>query len=341
MNHLYINVLKPYVIMTNLSNRVFGKENRTYLMGVAMTWIVIFHIYLWCSMSNISTPWWIELFDKGALGVDVFLLLSAYGLQCSIEHNTIKRFYKNRIKRLFPLYFLFLLVLFATFEHLCPFPKMVLQSIFQLTGISLFMYADFFSCGFCFDWFTPAIILLYISFPLLSKIVGWIENKNSYLDYLVLLILVIIGVWIRENKHFSFGLLAIRMPIIYIGIQVSLYLKHHKKVRLLNICFFAACLGLVCGNEEMRLSLLLLPLLLAFSLTSFRLPFKSFFNLVGRHSYEIYLAHIFLVAFFIPLNYTSNILLITIITITMTGLITLIFAFLHKQFWLGVDRILG
>lgn len=67
--------------MANLSNRIFGKDNRTYLMGASMTWIVIFHIYLWCSMSNITTPWWIELFDKGALGVDVFLLLSAYGLQ--------------------------------------------------------------------------------------------------------------------------------------------------------------------------------------------------------------------------------------------------------------------
>ena len=95
--------------MVNLSNRVFGKDNRTYLMGVSITWIVIFHIYLWCSMSNISTPWWIELSDKGALGVDIFLLLSTYGLQCSIEHNTIKCFYKNRIKRLFPLYILFCL----------------------------------------------------------------------------------------------------------------------------------------------------------------------------------------------------------------------------------------
>ena len=327
--------------MIDFSNRVFGKDNRTYLMGVSMTWIVIFHIYLWCSMSNITTPWWIELFDKGALGVDVFLLLSAYGLQCSIEHNTIKRFYKNRLKRLFPLYFLFLLVLFATFEHLCPFPKMILKTVFQLTGISLFMYADFFSCGFCFDWFTPAIILLYISFPLLSKIVGWIERKDSYLDFLILLLLVIIGVWIRENKHFSFGLLAIRMPIIYIGILTCLYLKHNKIGRLLNVCIIAACSGLLCGNEEMRLSLLLLPVLLVFSLTSFRLPFKSFFSLVGRHSYEIYLAHIFLVAFFIPLNYTSNILLITVITITLTGFITLLFSFLHKQFWLVVDKIVG
>ena len=324
--------------MEDISNRVFDKDNRTYLMGGAMTWIVFFHIYLWCSMSNISTPWWIELFDKGALGVDVFLLLSAYGLQCSIEHNTIKRFYKNRIKRLFPGCLLFLLVLFTTFEHLCPLEKILFQCICQISGISLFKYADFFSCGFCFDWFTPAIILLYITFPIVSKVVKWIEKKDSYYDYLVLVFLVIIGVWIRENKHFPFGLLAIRMPIIYLGILINLYLKHHKANRLLNISVVAACVGLVSGNEEMRLSLLVLPLLFSFSLTCFQLPIKSFFCLVGRHSYEIYLAHIFPVAFVIPLHYTSNIYLLTIITIIMTALMALLLSFVQSKFWSILDK---
>lgn len=323
--------------MIDFSNRVFGKDNRTYLMGVAMTWIVFFHIYLWCSMSNISTPWWIQLFDKGALGVDVFLLLSAYGLQCSIENNTIKRFYKNRIKRLFPLYFLFLLVLFTTFEHLCPLDKMVLQTIFQLTGISLFMYADFFSCGFCFDWFTPAIMLLYISFPIISKIVTWIEKKDTYYDFLVLLLLIIIGVWIRENKHFPFGLLAIRMPIIYIGILACLYIKHHKAVKLMKVLLSAAVLGLLSGNEEMRISLLMLPLLFTFSLTRFQLPLKKIFCLVGRYSYEIYLAHIFPVAFVIPLNYMNNIPLLTIMTLFLTVIITFVFSFLQTKFWSIID----
>ena len=319
--------------MIDFSNRVFGKDNRTYLMGVSMIWIVVFHVYLWCGLSNIPTTWWIDLFDKGAIGVDVFLLLSAYGLQCSIEKNTIRRFYKNRIKRLFPLCFLFLLILFATFEYQCPIEKMFLQGIFQVTGISLFMYADFFSCGFCFDWFTPAIILLYMSFPIISKIVKWIEKKGSYYDFLFLLLLVVIGVWIRENKHFSFGLLAIRMPIIYIGVLTNLYLKSQKINRLLIICVMAACLGLLCGNEEMRMSLLVLPLLIAFSLTSFQLPFKSFFCLVGRHSYEIYLAHIFPVAFVFPMGYTNNILLLIVITIAITGLLSTLFALIHTKFW--------
>ena len=80
-------------------DRIFGKDNRTYLMGLSISWIVIFHVYLWCNMSGIPTSWWIELFDKGALGVDIFLILSAYGLEASVEKNTLGRYYMNRIKR--------------------------------------------------------------------------------------------------------------------------------------------------------------------------------------------------------------------------------------------------
>ena len=320
-------------------DRIFGKDNRTYLMGLSISWIVLFHVYLWCNMSGIPTSWWIELFDKGALGVDIFLILSAYGLEASVEKNTLGRYYMNRIKRLFPVYLLFLMLLFLSFERECPLGRMIVQSLYQITGLSLFQYPEFFSCGFCFDWFTPAIISLYISFPIISKVVKWIENKGSYYDYFVLVLLVIIGVWIRENKHFPFGLLALRMPIIYMGILISLYVKHHRTNRALNICVIAACIGLVSSNDEMRLSLLVPPLLFAYSLTCLQLPFRSFFCLVGRHSYEIYLAHIFPVAFIIPLNITNSIILLTIITTIMTVIITISLSYIQSKFWALVDKL--
>ena len=74
-------------------NRIFGKEGRSYLMGLAIMWIVFFHIYMWCDISGVYTPRWIKLFDRGGCGVDIFILLSTYGLQASIEKNSIGRFY--------------------------------------------------------------------------------------------------------------------------------------------------------------------------------------------------------------------------------------------------------
>lgn len=324
--------------MNEIANRIFGKENRTYLMGIAILWIVVFHVYLWCDMSGIETTRWIRMFNKGALGVDIFLLLSAFGLQASIEKHSIGKFYINRVKRLFPVYLLFLLTLFLTFERDCPIDRMMIQSVCQITGLSLFKYPEFFSCGFCFDWFTPAIIFLYLVFPLFSWAIVWVNKRGLYYELITLLLLVIVGVWIRENKHFPFGLFAIRMPIMYIGVISYLHIKKCENKRLLIIVLVAALLGLFSGNDEMRISLLLPPLLIVFAMLDVCLPFKQFISLVGRYSFEVYLAHIFAVAFVIPLNYSSNILLLTIVTFLLTGIIAFVFSFFQTRCWSLIDK---
>jgi peptidoglycan/LPS O-acetylase OafA/YrhL len=299
-------------------------------MGMAIIWIVLFHVYLWTDMSDIKTTWWIESFDKGALGVDIFLLLSAFGLQASIDHNSIGRFYQNRLKRLFPVYLFFLFCLFLVFERNCPLDRVVIQCLCQITGLSLFKYPEFFSCGFCFDWFTPAIILVYIVFPIISKTVVWIHRKGILAEVIVLLLCVFVGSWIRENKHFPFGLLAFRFPIIYLGITTYLYLKNGEIKHLLLIILIGACYGLLSGNEEMRLSLLLPPVLTIYSLLPHKLPLFRSIGFIGRYSFEIYLAHIFPVAFIIPLKISENVFVLLLLTVVATIFISCIFICAHK-----------
>ena len=316
--------------MNKIINRIFGRENRYYLMGIAIIWIVLFHVFFWADMSNIKTTWWIELFDKGALGVDIFLLLSAFGLQASLDRNSIGVFYQNRIKRILPIYLFFLLFLFLVFERGCPFYRVVIQCLCQMTGLSLFKYPEFFSCGFCFDWFTPAIIFLYIVFPVISKFVVWIHKKGIMSEVFFLLLCVVIGVWIRENKHFPFGLLAFRFPIIYLGITIYLYQKKGEYKHLLLLILIGACYGLLSSNEEMRLSLLLPPVLTVFALLSYKLPLFESVSFIGRYSYEIYLAHIFPVAFIIPQKITENVFFLLLLTIVITIVITCFFICSHK-----------
>lgn len=317
--------------MNEVANKVFGKENRTYLMGIAILWIVFFHVYLWCDMSGIETTRWIKMFNKGALGVDVFLLLSAFGLQASIERHSISKFYINRVKRLFPVYLFFLLTLFLTFERDCPIDRMLIQSVCQITGLSLFKYPEFFSCGFCFDWFTPAIIFLYLLFPLFSWAIVWVTKRGLYFELITLLLLVIVGVWIRENKHFPFGLFAFRLPILFLGVAAYLHIKRNENKRLLIIVFVAAAFGLFSGNDEMRISLLLPPLLIVFAMLDICLPFKQFISHVGQYSFEVYLAHIFAVAFFIPMHVVTNNFLLLLIVVVSTAFIATVYSYLHRS----------
>ena len=316
--------------MNEIINNIFGRDKRYYLMGVAIIWIVLFHVFYWTDMSDIKTTWWIELFDKGALGVDIFLLLSAFGLQASLDRNSIGRFYLNRLKRIFPIYLFFLLLLFLVFESNCSLDRVLIQCLCQMTGLSLFKYPEFFSCGFCFDWFTPAIIFLYIVFPVISKIVVRIHKKGIMVDVFFLLLCVAIGVWIRENKHFPFGLLAFRFPIIYLGITIYLYQKKGEYNHLLLMLLIGACYGLLSSNEEMRLSLLLPPVLTVFALLPYKLPLFRSVSFIGRYSFEIYLAHIFPVAFLIPLKISENIFILLGLTIVTTIVITCFFICVHK-----------
>lgn len=319
--------------------RIFGRENRTYLMGGAMLWIVIFHICIWSEMSGISTGRFAKIFGDGAAGVDVFLLLSAYGLQASIEKNKISQYYRNRIKRLFPVYFVFLITFFVTCERTCPINRMIVQSLFQISGLSLLKYPDFFSCGFCFDWFTPAIISVYLFFPVISRTIKLIIDRGLLFEVLSLLIIIFVSVWIRENKHFPFGLLALRFPIIFLGCAIFIHMKKQEVQKILIICLISACVGLISGNVEMKRSLLVLPFLLVFSITQFQLPFKKSVCLVGKHSYEVYLAHILIVAFFIPTKVVSYFYIICIITMVSTIIIAFLFSYLQNSFYFVLNYI--
>jgi len=319
--------------MEYIADRVFGKENRTYLMGLSMLWIVIFHICTWSDAAGVNTFRFLKLFVDGSIGVDVFLLLSAYGLQASIEKNRISKFYLNRIKRLFPVYFFFLATLFLTYENDCPFSRMMIQTLYQITGLSLFKYQDFFSCGFCFDWFTPAIITIYLFFPLISIVVKKVISRGFSFELFFLILLIVFGVWVRENKHFPFGLLALRFPILFLGCTFFIHLKNGALNKVLSLCFISGCIGLLTGNLEMKRSLILLPLLLAFSLTRFNLPLKKIVCRVGKHSYEIYLAHIILVAFFIPSKTVSNFYLLCIITLISSMIIAGFYYYMNYIFY--------
>lgn len=75
-------------------------DNRSYLMGIAMVSIMLFHqdwIYGW-------NPIFAFFHFYGNWGVDVFLFVSGFGLYYSLknDHRVIP-FYKRRIIRILPL----------------------------------------------------------------------------------------------------------------------------------------------------------------------------------------------------------------------------------------------
>lgn len=314
------------LLVEDCVDKVFGKDNRFYLMGISIIWIVFFHIYLWYESSGLGTaPFWIAIFKEGQYGVDIFFFLSAYGLSISYEKNSLALFYKNRMMRILPVYICFLITLFLTVQSDCPFDRMVIQCLYQITGLSLFCYPEFFSTGFCFDWFTPAILVTYLCFPLMFYVVKKITSKKLA-EIVFLFCIMVVGYWINLNKHFPFSTYAFRIPVILLGIFTYIHVKNNEINRLLVIYLSCVTFAFLLNHKPLLLSMILPCLLVVYSLAKCRLPLFIWVSLAGRHSFEIYLAHIFPVAFLIPMGGT-NVLVITFVTIISTIIISCVFTY--------------
>ena len=73
-------------------------RNRRILMCFAIIGVVIYHLALR------GIP--LGRLNIGYMGVDVFMLLSGYGISKSLQKHSLRIYYANRIKRILPLWFL-------------------------------------------------------------------------------------------------------------------------------------------------------------------------------------------------------------------------------------------
>ena len=89
---------------------MFGKNTRYYWMGIAIMLIVLCHIQYTCIWNGIGYKIINFLFRNGDCGVEIFLLISVYGLCYSYCSNSLKDFYIRRFIRIFPMYILFLII---------------------------------------------------------------------------------------------------------------------------------------------------------------------------------------------------------------------------------------
>lgn len=323
-NILAMESFNTYI--NNCRERVLGKENRLYLMGIAITWIFFYHFYCWYIGTR---PWWIYFFSEGQTGVDIFLFISAYGLEASFRRKSWILFYKSRAKRILPVYLLFLFLIYAFIQE-SSVTKIVIQCIAQLTGGALFVKPDFFSTNFVFDWFTPALILFYLLFPIISYCLNYIAKQSSIIEITTLIILIIISYIALRNIHLPIKALMYRLPIIMLGCCTYIHLERHNYTRLLSL-YIVAFIGGLLSNQHWFLTSTSIPILLTvYSLIGDFQPLRYFFCLLGRHSYEIYLAHIIPVTNFLMLYPIANIYLYILVTTIFTVVVATIFSLFHK-----------
>lgn len=134
-------------------------------------------IFLFHSMGGDWMPRYIyNIASHGDIGVDVFLFLSAMGLTYSLTNNhDILSFYKRRVWRIMPTYWfimtgVYLFVYALISIHIMPdnyyrIPRSLYELLQTYTTLG-FWIKD----GLFYLWYIPAILLLYVLFPLFFKL---------------------------------------------------------------------------------------------------------------------------------------------------------------------------
>jgi len=176
------------------------------LRGIAISLVLIFHI-------------WPEYFSFGYVGVDIFFVLSGYLITqiiyTKLESNSfsLKEFYRNRIRRIFPSLIIVLSVA-LTFGYLFMFPS-ELEQLGKHMKSSAFFYENFRLMGEIGYWDESATLKpllhfwslaieeqFYIFWPLVLILLYKIRINIVYTLFILFIILFLISIITEIDKFY-------------------------------------------------------------------------------------------------------------------------------------------
>lgn len=194
-----------------------------------MIWIMFYH-------SQIQVPQflWPVGFVKyvGYGGVDIFFLLSGFGLSFSLTKNrSLLPYFKRRFVRILPAFWLILA--FVQIKNL------IIGSFSARDLILSFSGFDFFIFGNLETWFIPAIIVCYLLFP----IYYYLSDKYGIIKVLIIcsVAAVILSLLITGSPLQHLNIFTVRLPAFFIGACVGQLLIAGKRPYLFDniwISFF-------------------------------------------------------------------------------------------------------
>ena len=190
---------------------------RTVIMGFASLLVLFFHTGMPVFV-NIPMLYNIEKFIKitGYYGVDIFIFLSGIGVTYSIEKNNMREFYYKRVKRI-------LIPFFITTIALAIYEKWTI-----LTFIRRVSFYDFFTKNiYSVLWFIPAIVTMYIIFPLYYKLFKHSKNKFSLTIIIISIICILLAFFSNNIRSDLFGFV-IRIPVFLVGILFGWIIKNKQ-----------------------------------------------------------------------------------------------------------------
>lgn len=186
---------------------------RTELMGFAMLIVVWFHLPISTHITFIDF-----LKGNGCIGVDIFLLLSGFGLAYSTKNKFhLSTYLIKRAVRIFPVY---TLIIFGV--SLIKADLDITNLFYKITTIGWWIN------GTAYDWFIPNLLLLYLLFPLFFLLTRS-QRYGIVIGCIIIVLMYIFTCSMPYNSNFQSYC---RYPIFFLGAILGRLSFSFSKVNL-------------------------------------------------------------------------------------------------------------
>ncbi len=294
---------------------------RTELMGLAILWIMAFHFEF------MQIPLLPYITQYGYAGVEIFMFVSGFGIFFSLrkKNNNLFHFYKKRIIRIFPAYYLI----------------GILDSIFVFHDDLVTYFFRFSTIGYWFgstfeDWYIPSLIILYIFSPLIKCL---LTPQKIAIVWITITFFILLTFFLAFNpileRHYYF--LIYRIPAFLLGMICAYWLTRRKgdnyfvDINIICLPLFIILFKLYPTYYNFRFSafLFLMPAIVITLTTLFRMniPILNYtLSSIGRASLEIYMIQGFFYHLYIyhiiviPIQFHDIIAITSIMFSTFSGI---------------------
>lgn len=280
--------------MTNLLHLV--SKYRTELMGISILWIMLFH-------SRITPPnsllpralWYVFISFGGGFGVDLFFILSGFGLMYSFmnnrDHYSWKNYFSKRFRRILPTYFLVAACYYAITT------ATVAEFFYNLTFLNFIFEGerDF--------WYIFAIIVFYSLFPLIAKATCRINPLLSVgISAAIMQLICVFCNRFFPTEYSHLEIMLQRFPCFCIGIYMGYLAQTGRKgfLPIVSGCTVAGIMIIILhiqftGASRWIFTLMSLPVLCA-PIGLLCVPYLKITSTMlvwcGKRSLELYLIHV-------------------------------------------------
>ena len=246
-------------------------------MFLAICGVIIYHLCL----RGIH----IGRLNVGYMGVDVFMLLSGYGIAKSLSRNTLRQFYNNRATRILPLWTIMILSVFCINMSLRGGDNCDITAFLSnITSLSFYFEPDLLP-----EWYLATLLMFYALSPLLKTLL----EKGGWTVLILISMAIIIKEEIWGSDRWQYANAIARFPLYLLGMTCAIKDKEDLPYSVTLPLFFLSIVFFFQNQHYLFSACAVLLLVqIANKLIDKWDSFKNrLSNWIGTHTLELYVAN--------------------------------------------------